>query len=45
MQYELVSSVKMYEFVGPITIFSVDSYTQFGNYAHTQIGTLLALTC
>ena len=42
-QYELVSSVKMYEFVGPITILSVDAYTQFGNYGHTQIGTHIAI--
>jgi hypothetical protein len=40
-QYEHGSSVEMYEFVGPITIFSVDSYTQFSNYAHTQVGTPL----
>ena len=42
-QYELVSSVEMYEFVGPISILSVDPYTQFGNHAHTHIGTPLAI--
>ena len=33
----------LYEFVGSIVIFSIDSYTQFGNHAHVQIGTPLAV--